>query len=56
MPLIQSPTKKAFSSNMSELMKSFKKKGRIGNSKPLSPLEARKKALAIAFDVKGQNK
>lgn len=53
MPLSKSKSKKAFSTNVSELVNAFKKKGRIGSSKPKNKGEARKQALAIAFKIKG---
>lgn len=52
MPLTQSKSKKAFSSNVGELIHAFKQKGKIGSSKPKSKAEARKQALAIAFGIK----
>jgi predicted CopG family antitoxin len=52
MPLIKSKSKSAFSDNIAELINSFKKKGRIGNSKPANVNNARKQALAIAFKMK----
>ena len=52
MPLINSKSKEAFGSNVAELIKAFKKSGRIGNSKPADKNAARKQALAIAFKLK----
>jgi hypothetical protein len=53
MALDKTPGKKAFASNVAELIRSYKAKGTIGKSTPSSKAEARKKALAIAFDIKG---
>jgi hypothetical protein len=40
----------------SELVHSWRKKGTIGTSSPSSELEARKQALAIAFNIKRKKK
>ncbi len=56
MPLQKGSSKKAFESNMSELMTSFHKSGRIGTSKPSTAEKARKQALAIAFEMKRKQK
>lgn len=47
MPLLKG--KKNFGRNVEELIKAFKKKGKIGNVKPRDLKHARKVALAIAF-------
>jgi hypothetical protein len=52
MPLNKKKTKKAFQGNVAELIRSFKKSGKIGKSNPSSMDEARKQALAIAFKIK----
>lgn len=52
MPLQKGSSKKAFSSNVSELMHSYKKKGKIGTSTPASKGKARKQAVAIAFNMR----
>jgi hypothetical protein len=49
MPLMGGPSKKAFEGNVSELIKAFKAKGKIGTSTPKNKEKARKQALAIAF-------
>jgi len=54
MPLQKGSSQAAFSGNISELMHSFKKKGKIGTSTPSSKAKARKQALAIAFEMKGK--
>lgn len=52
MPLINSKSKPAFNENVAELIRAFKKKGKIGKSNPSSMDEARRQALAIAFKIK----
>jgi len=52
MPLIKSKSKGAFDANMSELIASYRKTGKIGKSRPKNADEARKQALAIAFSKK----
>lgn len=52
MPLIKSKSKEAFAKNVAELIRSYKKSGRIGTSEPGSMEKARKQALAIAFSIK----
>ena len=49
MPLKQGSSKKTVSSNVKELMHSYKKKGKIGTSKPKSKKKAQKQAVAIAL-------
>ena len=56
MPLIQGKSENAFKGNVSELINSFKKTGKIGNSKPADTNRARKQALAIAFKLKSGGK
>ena len=53
MPLIHSKSKKAFGQNVSELMKAYKQKKHIGTGPNESKAKARKRALAIAFGIKG---
>ena len=52
MPLKKGSSQKTFESNVSEIMHSYKRKGKIGKVKPRSKAHARKIALAIAFNVK----
>ena len=52
MPLKQGKSKKTFDSNMSELIASYRKTGKIGSSRPKGADKARKQALAIAFSQK----
>jgi hypothetical protein len=49
MPLSKGKSKRSFVSNIRELMHSFKRTGKIGNSTPASPGKANKQAVAIAF-------
>lgn len=49
MPLINSPSDAARSQNIAEMIKSFKRKGSIGKTKPKSGAHARKIAIAAAF-------
>jgi len=50
MPLQGGKSKAAFSSNVGELMSSYKAKGTIGKTNPKSKKKARQIALAIAFN------
>jgi hypothetical protein len=49
MPLKSGKSKEAFNFNVEELVNSWKKKGKMGSSRPESLNKARKQALAIAF-------
>ncbi len=52
MPLKSGGGKKTFVENIRELMHSFNKTGRIGNSRPKSKAKADKQAVAIAYAQK----
>lgn len=52
MPLSSGKSKKAFNWNVRELLHKYKKTGKIGNSSPEDVENARKQALAIAFEKK----
>lgn len=52
MPLKQGSSKEAFDTNMSELIASYRKTGKIGRIRPKGADHARKVALGIAFGVK----
>jgi hypothetical protein len=49
MPLKSGRSKEVIQENIREIMHSFKKKKRIGTSKPRSKKEALKQAIAIAY-------
>ena len=49
MPLKSGKSQKVVGKNVSELMKSYKKTGKIGTSKPKSKKAAQKQAVAIAL-------
>jgi predicted enzyme related to lactoylglutathione lyase len=53
MPLKTGRSKKTVSSNIKEMVGSFKKTGKIGASKPASKEKAVKQAAAIAYDNAG---
>lgn len=50
MPLKKGKTDKIIGDNISELMGSYKKKGKIGTSKPSSKKKAQKQSVAIALN------
>ena len=50
MPLKKGKSRSAFEGNIRELIRTYKKKGKIGNVTPKSMAHARKIALAIAYD------
>lgn len=56
MPLRKGKSKKTISKNIAELVNTFKKKGKIGNSKPKSKKAAIKQAVAIALNKAGKSK
>lgn len=56
MPLKTGTSNKTISANVSEMMKSFGKKGKIGTSKPKSKVKAQKQAVAIALNKAGKSK
>ena len=56
MPLDRGSSQKTISSNISEIMGSYKKKGSIGTSKPKSKKKAQKQAVAIALSKAGKSK
>jgi len=55
-PLIQSSSKKARSKNIKELVRSYKKKGSIGTSKPEGMKQAIAQAVAISYSIKRKNR
>lgn len=56
MPLKRGSSSKTISSNVSEMMSSYSKKGTIGTSKPKSKKKAQKQAVAIALSTAGKAK
>lgn len=56
MPLKSGKSKKVVSENISEVMASYKKKGKIGTSRPKSKAKAQKQAVAIALTKAGLSK
>jgi hypothetical protein len=56
MPLKSGSSQKTVGKNVSELMKSYKEKGKIGTSKPESKKAAQKQAVAIALSKAGKSK
>lgn len=56
MPLKSGASQKTVGKNVSELMHSYKEKGKIGTSKPASKEKAQKQAVAIALLKAGKSK
>lgn len=56
MPLKKGKSRKTISKNISQLMKDFKKKGKIGTSTPKSKKKAQKQAIAIALKKAGKSR
>ena len=56
MPLKKGSSSKTVSKNISELIRSYKKTGKIGTSKPRSEKNAQKQAIAIALSSAGKTK
>jgi hypothetical protein len=56
MPLKKGKSNKVVSSNISEMMRKFKKSGKIGTSKPASKAKAQKQAVAIALSTAGKSR
>lgn len=52
MPLKPGSSTKTVQGNVAELLASYKTKGHIGNSPTEGPIKARKRAWAIAFDLR----
>ncbi|OGS27450.1 MAG: hypothetical protein A2297_04340 [Elusimicrobia bacterium RIFOXYB2_FULL_48_7] len=51
MPLIKGKSRKVISENIKELMDSYKKTGKIGNSTPVNLAKANRQAVAIAYSA-----
>ena len=56
MPLKPGKSDKVVSKNISEMVGSYGKTGKIGTSKPKSAAKAQKQAVAIAFSKAGKTK
>jgi len=56
MPLKSGSSQKTIGKNISELMKTYKSKGKIGTSKPSTKKAAQKQAAAIALSKAGKSK
>ena len=56
MPLKKGSSKKTIQSSISELVKTYDKKGKIGTSKPKSKKAAIKQSVAIAYSKAGKSK
>ena len=56
MPLRKGSSQKTISSNIGEMVRSYKKKGKIGTSKPASVGAATRQAAAIAYDKAGKSR
>ncbi len=56
MPLKKGRSRKVISSNIEEIVRSWKKTGKIGNSKPKTKKQAVKQAVAIALNKAGVSK
>lgn len=56
MPLKKGSSSKTISKNISKLIRSYKKTGKIGTSKPTSSKKAQKQAIAIALSSAGKSK
>lgn len=56
MPLKKGKSRKTISSNIKEVVDSYKKSGKIGTSKPKSKKAAIKQAVAIAYTKAGKSK
>jgi hypothetical protein len=54
MPLHAGKSKRAISTNIGEMLHSFKQTGRIGNSKPKSMNKAQAQAAAAAYRKAGE--
>jgi len=55
MPLKKGSSSKTIGKNISELVGTYKKKGKIGASKPKSKSAAQKQAVAIAMNTAGKS-
>ena len=56
MPLKKGKSRKTISKNISEMVRKFKKSGKIGTSKPKSKKKAIRQAIAIALKKAGKSR
>jgi len=56
MPLKSGSSQKTIGKNISELVKTYKSKGKIGSSKPATKSAAQKQAVAISLSKAGKSK
>ena len=56
MPLKKGKSSKTINKNVKELVKTYKKRGKIGSSRPANSKAARKQAVAIALNKAGKSK
>lgn len=56
MPLKKGSSQKTISTNIGEMVRSYKETGKIGTSKPKSVAAASKQAAAIAYEKAGKAK
>lgn len=56
MPLKKGSSQKTISGNIGEMVRGFKKTGKIGTSKPKSKEAAMKQAAAIAYSTAGKSR
>ena len=56
MPLKKGRSQKTVSKNISEIMGTYKEKGKIGTSRPASKKAAQKQAIAIALQTAGKSR
>lgn len=56
MPLKKGSSQKTISGNIGEMVRSFKKTGKIGTSKPKGEKAAIKQAAAIAYSTAGKSR
>jgi hypothetical protein len=56
MPLKRGSSQKTISSNIGEMVRSYKESGKLGTSKPKSVKKAAAQAAAIAYDKAGKSR
>lgn len=56
MPLKKGRSKKTISKNIATSLREYKKRGKIGKSRPKSAAKARRQAVAIAYAKAGKSR